>query len=588
MEENKQTAKFLTLLVTLLVSGFSLTSWISYRVSHQTLRRQIIDNELPLTSDNIYSEIQRDLVPPVFIASLMANNSFLRNWVISGEKDPEKITQFLAETQRNYNTFTSFFVSERTRLYYQSKGILKTVTNDNAQDSWYFRVRQMQADHEMNVDPDQANQYALAIFVNHKVYDFDGNYIGATGVGLNAGDVKQLIEDYHKKFNRAVNFIASNGQIVLSTENPEGSNIRELPGFSVIAPQILKEPAASLEYQHDGKTFYVNSRYIPELNWTLLVSKSDEAALQNIFHSLLLNLCLCGLVTVIVIILVYLIVNSYRRRLKSMFLLELELKNRNDVQQDEIARQHQQLVEQNAKLLQLNASKDKFFSIIAHDLRSPLGNLDQLAHLISESLEAGRLEEVKEYLADQQELSASTLKLLDHLFDWARSQMSEITCVADDFSLYDSLRECLTGIEFQANEKKIALTLQCPGDIVVNANRNMVMTIVRNLASNAIKFTPRGGAIEISAVTTPDGVTVSVKDSGVGIAADRLEKLFNSVYNKSTSGTEGEYGTGLGLALCRELIHKNGGEIKAESTPGTGSIFRFTLRNAKGLGPGVS
>lgn len=106
MKGNEQTVRFFLLLGVLLVAGFSATCWIGYRASYQTLRNQIINNELPLTSDNIYSEIQRDLLGPVFISSLMVNDSFLRNWVIDGEKNAESITQFLSETQRRYHTFT--------------------------------------------------------------------------------------------------------------------------------------------------------------------------------------------------------------------------------------------------------------------------------------------------------------------------------------------------------------------------------------------------------------------------------------------------------------------------------------------------
>ncbi len=580
MKESGHTVRFLILLGLLLVAGFSATCWISYRVSYQTLRSQIINNELPLTSDNIYSEIQRDLLPPVFIASLMANDSFLRDWVLNGEGETDKITQFLSETQRKYNTFTSFFVSEKTRRYYQSKGILKTVTDDNRQDSWYFRVRQMASDHEINVDPDQANQYAMTIFVNHKVFDFDGKYIGATGVGLQVRDVKKIIESYHKKFNRIVYFTSPDGKIILTTDGNEGQSIQDIPGLSSIAARILDSSSASLEYQADGKTFYVNSRYIPELNWTLVVSKSDANALQNIFHSLLLNLALCGVVTVVVLALVCLIVKSYRSKLKEMFSIELELQDRNHEQQGEIEKQHRQLIEQNSRLVQLNASKDKLFSLIAHDLRAPLGNMGQLAELTADSLAAGRTEEVLEYLGDQQELSKSTLQLLDHLFDWARSQMSEVTCVSGDFLLRDCLEECLEGVEHQARRKDIAFSLECAADLAVNANRNMVMTIVRNLASNAVKFTADGGGIEVSATASAELVTVAVRDSGVGIAPERLEKLFDFIHNKSTPGTGGEHGTGLGLSLCRELVRKNGGEIEVESTPGVGSVFRFTLRRA--------
>ena len=581
MKENGQTVRFLILLSLLLVAGFSATCWIGYRVSYRTLRNQIINNELPLTSDNIYSEIQRDLLSPVFISSLMANDSFLRNWVLGGEKETDRITQFLFETQRRYNTFTSFFVSEKTRRYYQSKGILKTVQDGDPQDHWYFRVRKMKADHEINVDPDQANQYAMTIFVNHKVFDFNGGYLGATGVGLQVTEVKKIIESYHRKFNRIVYFTSPDGKIILATDGNDGKNLKDLAGLSAAAPRLLDiHAAASLEYKAGGKTFYANSRYIPELNWILVVSKSDEHALRDIFHSLLLNLALCGLVTVIVIVLVALIVNSYRRKLGEMFSVELELKDRNHEQQSEIDEQHRLLREQNARLVQLNASKDKLFSIIAHDLRTPLGNMTQLATLTAEELAAGRQKEAMEYLTDQRELSESALKLLDHLFDWARSQMSEMSCAAADFPLLDCLEECLAGIRVEARKKNIALTLQCAADLKVNANRNTVMTIVRNLASNAVKFTSAGGAVAVSAAAADGLATVSVKDSGIGIAPERMGQLFDFVHNKSTPGTGGERGTGLGLSLCRELVRQNGGEIEAESTPGAGSTFRFTLRKS--------
>ncbi len=580
MKDNEHSFKLLLLLSIILVLGFSVTSWISYRVSHQALRRQIIENELPLTSDNIYSEIQRDLLPPVFISSLMANDSFLRNWVIAGEKNPEPLIQFLAETQRKYNTFTSFFVSERTRQYYQSKGVLKTVTDDNLQDHWYFRVRQMKTDHEINIDPDQANAYTMTIFVNNRVYDFDGKYIGATGVGLKVSDVKSIIENYHKKFNRIIHFISRDGSVILATDGNTGRNIKDIPGLGTVAPKILGNRGDSFEYELDGKTFYVKTRFIPELNWTLLVSKTDEHALRDVFRSMLLNLALCGLVTLIVIGLIYLIVKSYRRKLKAMLSVELALQDRNHEQQAELDKQHRQLIEQNARLIQINASKDKLFSIIAHDLRSPLGNLTQLAMLADESLKADRKAEAGEFLEHQKELADSTLKLLDHLFDWARSQMSEVTCNATRFELLDCLREGVTAVELPAARKKLSIELECAPGMMVDADRNMVMTVVRNLVSNAIKFTPEAGRVEISVQATGDTVTVAVKDSGVGIAPERIGSLFDFVHNKSTAGTGGEEGSGLGLSLCRELVHRNGGEIAVESKPGHGSTFRFTLRKA--------
>ncbi len=578
LKENFQTGKLLLLLSILLVAGFSVTSWISYSVSRQSIRNQIINNELPLTSDNIYSEIQRDLLPPVFIASLMANDSFLRNWVIRGEKDIGQITQFLAETQGKYHTFTSFFVSEKTRKYYYSKGILKTVTDDNKQDSWYFRVRKMAQDHEINVDPDQANQFAMTIFVNHRVFDFDGNYIGATGVGLQASVVKKLIESYHRKFNRTIYFVSPEGNIILSSVDSSTRNIKNLPGLRDIASEILTNKTISCQYDAEGNTFYVNTRFIPELNWILVVEKSDESLVKNIFHTLMLNLLLCGIVTIIVIILINLIVNSYRRRLNQMLSTEHALKNQNSEQEQEIRKQHQELLDQNSKLRQLNVSKDKLFSIIAHDLRAPLGHITHLSLMVDNNLKENDQEKALSLLTKIKELSAATLHLLDHLFDWAKSQMSELICNPTNFNLRNFLLECLIEAEINAEKKNISVSLNCDTELSACADLNMTMTIIRNLISNAVKFTMPGGKIEISAADiSPDFTEISIKDTGVGIEPNRICQLFDFIQNKSTFGTEGEKGTGLGLSLCRELVHKNGGEITVESQPDSGSTFRFTL-----------
>ena len=133
-------------------------------MSRASLRSEISLNALPLTSDNIYSEIQHDLLRPVFVSSLMATDTFLRDWVIGGEVGDQSITKYLKEIQTTYNAFTSFFVSEKTRTYYHADGILKKVSPTEPRDIWYFRVRDLKDDYEINVDPDLANKDAMTIF----------------------------------------------------------------------------------------------------------------------------------------------------------------------------------------------------------------------------------------------------------------------------------------------------------------------------------------------------------------------------------------------------------------------------------------
>ena len=146
----------------------------------------------------------------------MASDTFMRDWVIGGEVGEQKITKYLKEIKTNYKTVTSFFVSEKTKTYYHADGILKKVSPEEQRDIWYFRVRGMKNDYEINVDPDLANKDAMTIFINYRVFDYDRNYIGATGVGLTVRAVKDLIEVYQKKYNRTIYFIDSKGEIKLA------------------------------------------------------------------------------------------------------------------------------------------------------------------------------------------------------------------------------------------------------------------------------------------------------------------------------------------------------------------------------------
>ena len=304
----------------LLVAGFLATSLASYFVSRSSLREQIIESELPLTRDNIYSEIQRDLLRPIFISSLMANDTFLRDWVLQGEVDESRITRYLKEIQLKYNTFTSFFVSEKSRIYYQANGRLKVVKEDEPRDKWYFRVRKMDADYEINVDPDMANQDTMTIFINYRVYDYNHHYIGATGVGLAVGAVKELIESYQQRYHRNIFFADRNGRIRLHGvhfPNQTGS-LEDIDGLRDLRGEILSRSEGSFRYRANDRTIHLITRYIPEFKWYLFVEQSEEEATRSILRTLFINLGVCAVITGVVLLLTSLTISSYQRRLEKM------------------------------------------------------------------------------------------------------------------------------------------------------------------------------------------------------------------------------------------------------------------------------
>lgn len=302
----------------LLLVGFSAISLISYFVANNTLNQHIRTNTLPITSDNIYSEVQRDLLQPILVSSLMAQDTFVHDWIISGEDNPESITRYLKNIQQRYQAITAFFISDSSLNYYHSSGILKQIDPSNAQDDWYFRVKDLPSSFEINLDTDTANKSRTTFFVNHKVLDSDNNYLGAIGVGLASEAIQDMIEVYQLRYNRQVYFVDRQGEITLHGQAlNQQTNIRQIGGLKDIATQILTSPGGSYEYQFQDKHVFLKTRYVPELDWYLLVEQEEhpEQAVQSV---LWLNLGLSIGITLIVLILAHFTLSSYQRRLEQM------------------------------------------------------------------------------------------------------------------------------------------------------------------------------------------------------------------------------------------------------------------------------
>lgn len=287
----------------IIITGFVITSVTSYLVSTASAKRAILTGELPLTGDNIYSEIQRDLLQPIFVSSLMATDTFLRDWVIAGEQDETQIRKYLNEIRKKYHAVSSFFVSEQSKTYYHADGILKQVSADVARDAWYFRVKQMATDYEINVDTDMANADTMTIFINYKTFDYQGDYIGVTGVGLTVSAVKTLINQYQDKFGRSVYFVDSSGRVVLHGSQYSGpKRLQERPELQQFLPALLQTEQA-VELSNGEETILFSSRFIPELNWVLVVEQTATDVLAEFRSTLRLNLLICAIVTILVVLL---------------------------------------------------------------------------------------------------------------------------------------------------------------------------------------------------------------------------------------------------------------------------------------------
>jgi len=236
---------------------------------------------------------------------------------------------------------------------------------------------------------------------------------------------------------------------------------------------------------------------------------------------------------------------------------------------------------QNEELFISNAEKDKFFSIIAHDLKTPFNAILGFSQLLLEEVRERKIKELEEYADLVMQSSVSAHNLLDNLLEWSRSKTGRISFAPMEHNLQQMVSEVTAMLKNAAEQKGISLKTEIDGQTNVFCDASMIDTVMRNLISNSIKFTGFGGEITIAAKGKNGVAEISVKDSGVGMNQKQIEALFDISQNQTTKGTHNETGTGLGLILSKEFIEKHGQKIWVESEPGKGSTFYFTLNLRK-------
>lgn len=236
---------------------------------------------------------------------------------------------------------------------------------------------------------------------------------------------------------------------------------------------------------------------------------------------------------------------------------------------------------QAADLSASNRLKSRMFSIIGHDLRSPLGSLKLSLDFINRGLIDPKKEGFRDTVIKLLKSTDEALNLLENLLGWAKSQSDALIVTPEEIPLLETIESVARLVKLNLDNKQIKLTLDIPEEIRVMADMHMVNAIIRNLISNATKFTPSGGAITVKGSETTDGmVRIEVIDTGVGIPPENLDKIFNPNVQTTTEGTDNEGGSGLGLLLCQDFVQKNNGEIGVESKLGEGTTFAFTLPKA--------
>jgi len=312
--------RFIGLVAAIIAVGFGTSSVLAFLAARDSVRASIEREALPAAADSIYAQIRTDLVKPIFVSAMMAHDTFLHDWSNAGEGDLPAIEAYLSEIAKRNSAITAFFVSERTRHYYYAGGILKTVHQGQWRDEWYFRVRNMGEPYELNVDVDMAHADQLAIFVNYRVIDRRGRYLGAAGIGVSVSTLRDMILKYRGDFGTSVYFVDSGGKIVAGApygrEDSPPPRIDADPLLDKKAGEAIAARGGAFHYSRGGETVLARALWLPELSWCAFVEKPEGKSVALAKRALAVNLGFCLLVLALVITTSALTIDRFQSRLE--------------------------------------------------------------------------------------------------------------------------------------------------------------------------------------------------------------------------------------------------------------------------------
>ncbi len=300
----------------LVILSLSITT-ISYFVSLNNTQKQLRTQSLPLSLDNIYTAMQKRIIEPYLVSSMMANDTFVQNWILEKEVNTKKIKQYLDAVKNKYGMLTSFLVSEKSGNYYNQNGFIEKVRKDNLNNKWYFRFKNIQSKHEINLDFNDNISNSMIMFINYKIIDSKFNYLGVTGVGFKISYIDDMLKMFRLKHHFKVYFIDERGKIILSEKNiiPEKS-LDEMPYLKDFKEQLVSKETSYIEFKKNGHIHLLNTKYIPELNLYLLVEVNLDDFTKDIRYIFFVNLFIALLISLLVVIITIYLIKNYNRKLE--------------------------------------------------------------------------------------------------------------------------------------------------------------------------------------------------------------------------------------------------------------------------------
>lgn len=308
------------IIITSLLLILSLTiSIVNYAVSLKATQLQLKTQSLPLSIDNIYTEIQKHIIQPYLVSSMMSNDTFLKDWLLHEETDVDKITKYLESIKNKYEMLTAFLVSQKSKNYYTHNGYLETVKEDNPTNKWYFRFKDDPKNHEINLDFNENITNTLIMFINFKIYDDNYNFIGATGIGLEISYIDEMLKMFKDRYNLNVYFLNEAGKIVLSKQDKNVYlSINDMDELKKYKDKIISKDPTILEYEKNGEEYILKTKYIPELDIYLIVEAKLNDFSQEAKKVFYFNLSISLIFTFIFALIIMFILRQYHARLENL------------------------------------------------------------------------------------------------------------------------------------------------------------------------------------------------------------------------------------------------------------------------------
>ncbi len=301
----------------LLVILSTVTTTINYLVSKNSTQEQLKNQALPLSLDNVYTEIQKHIIQPYLVSSMMANDTFVQDWILTNEQDKTKIKEYLSTIKNKYEMFTTFLVSEKTKSYYTQDGFIENLDENNENNKWYFRFKKGETKDEINLDYNSKLTDGLIMFINYKIFDRQYKYLGATGVGIKISYIDDLLEMFKQKYMFNVYFFDKSGKAVLSQRDEKRiEHISQVEHFLKNKDKILSKYSNFFEVEKGSETYLLNTKYIAELDLYLLVEAKLSDFTNKAKNLYYINLLISIFIALIITFVIIFIIKKYNKKLE--------------------------------------------------------------------------------------------------------------------------------------------------------------------------------------------------------------------------------------------------------------------------------